>query len=160
MLDNKLYLHPSLSSNGDHEDEPKHLDHLGNGKGSGALLCVYMLAFAESCCQPLSLSLHQWGIWRLVNLLICPGHYCLRLGEVDKRLFKCCIQRHRCCSPRRLAPALGRQLQQLWPQLVLVEVVDWQPGHSGWLQEHGTFCRCCAICSRRLHFQVSLLFVA
>lgn len=32
MLDNKLYLHPSLSSNGDHEDKPDHLDHLGNGK--------------------------------------------------------------------------------------------------------------------------------
>ena len=32
MLDNKLYLHPSLASNGDHEDKPDHLDHLGNGK--------------------------------------------------------------------------------------------------------------------------------
>ena len=86
MLDNNLYLHPSLSSGGHHEDRPNRLDHLGNGKGStGALLCVYMLAFAaESCCQPqLGLPLHQWrGIWRLGILLICAGRCWWRLVEV------------------------------------------------------------------------------
>ena len=47
MLDNTLYLHPSLSKNGDHEDVPDHLDHLdhlGNGEGWkpwGSAVCVH-----------------------------------------------------------------------------------------------------------------------
>ena len=44
MLDNELYLHPSLSSNGDHKDKPDHLDHLGNGEGWkqwGSAVCAH-----------------------------------------------------------------------------------------------------------------------
>ena len=98
MLDNNLYLHPSLVTPGDHEDLPDNLDHLGNGEGwnSGALPYMVMLApaaesscqpcgkgwrqwgcsvcptAAESCCQPLGLSLQQcWGTLAAGRLLIC-----------------------------------------------------------------------------------------
>ena len=143
MLDNNLYLHPSLSEVGDHENLPDHPNHLGNGEGDrewGSGVCPHA---AACCCKiwvnPKCLSAFvagQVGKWECC--LYVPGSASDSLATIGEEL---------CPEMLVAAQTEVQHLQHPWPQVTLANVAYLRQERSGWLQERGTSCQCCAICS-------------
>ena len=77
MLNNNLYVHPSLSEIGDHKNLPEHPNHLGNGEEyrNQAPLCVTCWpVLLKTCATPLACpAIHDRATWQWGGCLYVPN---------------------------------------------------------------------------------------